>query len=96
MRSIAIALNAGNPQTRNIITNFFAAQNWAYWHWIDDFWIVQVPHEYTPSALHERIETLPEFGTPTILVFEFHGAIGYWGRSDAAAWDWLNHIGAAS
>ena len=69
---------------------------WAYWHWIDDFWIVQVPYNYTARSLHEEIEKLPEIGEPTMLVFEFEGNISFWGRNEMDAWDWLNHIGNPS
>ena len=94
MKNIAVALNAGQPEQRNAITNFFAASGWAYWHWIDDFWIVQVPSDYTPRALHDQLERLPAVGTATILLFEIHGAIAYWGRANKDAWAWLNHIGS--
>jgi hypothetical protein len=85
--------NAGTVEQRNAITNFFAASQWAYWHWIDDFWIVQVPDNYGPHSLHDRIVQLPVVGEATILLFEFHGRIRFWGRANKDAWDWLNHIG---
>ncbi len=95
MKFIAIALNAGTAIQRNEITKYFSNKDWPYWHWIDDFWIVQVPNEYTPQTLHDRIEELPDVGTPTMLLFEFTGDIKYWGRSKDEAWDWLKHIGKA-
>lgn len=95
MTFLAIALNAGTPVQRNEITKFFSSKNWPYWHWIDDFWIVQVPREYTPKVLHDNLEKLPEVGEPTMLVFEFNGDIKYWGRNKNEAWDWLGHIGRA-
>jgi hypothetical protein len=95
MKNIAIALNAGTPVQRNEITKLFAAERWAYWHWVDDFWVVQVPDGYTVKTLHERIETLPNICKPTMLVFEFNGRIKYWGRNNKEAWDWLQHIGSA-
>lgn len=96
MKNIAIALNAGFPAQRNAITNFFTNHGWPYWHWIDDFWIVQVPDFYTPSTLYAEIENLPEVESVTILLFEFHGTINFWGRADTAAWNWLNHIGSSN
>lgn len=93
MKNIAISLNAGTPIQRNEITKYLSNKNWAYWHWMDDFWIVQAPDEYTPKTLHNRIEELPDVGKPTMLVFEFSGRIKYWGRNDKEAWDWLSHIG---
>lgn len=96
MKNLAIALNSGTPIQRNEITKFFMASSWAYWHWVDDFWIVQVPDEYTPKSLHIRIEQIPAVGIPTMLVFEFKGKIDYWGRNKKEAWDWLSVIGSAS
>lgn len=95
MKNIAISLNAGTPIQRNAITKLFSKKSWAYWHWIDDLWIVQVPNEYTPKLLHIRIEALPDIGNPTMLVFEFKGNINYWGRCKDEAWKWLNVIGKA-
>ncbi len=95
MRNIAICLHAGLPNQRNEITNFFSNNNWPYWHWIDDFWIVQVPYEFTPHSLHDKLEELPSVGTSTILLFEFNGAITYWGRANEEAWKWLSVIGNA-
>lgn len=96
MKKFAIALNAGAPDRRNIMTSFFNGRDWAYWHWIDDFWIVLVPEDYTPSQLHNEIEELAGVGTPNILIFEFHSPISYWGRATNEAWDWLSHIGDSS
>ncbi len=95
MKNIAVCLNVGSPPKRNAITSMFSDKKWAYWHWIDDFWIVQVPDEFTPRLLHTLIESLPEVGTATILLFEFKGSITYWGRAEEAAWDWLKHIGGS-
>lgn len=95
MKNIAISLNEGTPNKRNEITRLFSNKKWPYWHWIDDFWIVQVPDELTPKLLHQRIEKLPDIGTPTMLIFEFKGPIGYWGRSPIEAWNWLSVIGKA-
>jgi len=95
VKNIAISLHAGGPAQRNAITKVFVDEKWAYWHWIDDFWIVQVPDTYTPKTLHDRLEALEPVGAATILVFEFHGRITFWGRSPNEAWAWLNHIGNA-
>lgn len=95
MKNLAIALNAGTPIQRNEITTLFSVLGWAYWHWIDDFWIVQVPNEFTPKSLHAKIEELPSIGAPTMLIFEFNGQIGYWGRNKDEAWKWLSVIGKA-
>ena len=95
MRNMAIALNGGTPALRNAITNLFSSRRWAQWHWIDDFWIVQTPDDYTPKLLQNEIEALPLVGNQTMLVFEFQGRINFWGRAQKAAWDWLKHIGSA-
>ncbi len=95
MKNIAISLNAGLPNQRNEITNLFSNNDWAYWHWIDDFWIVQVPDEYTPQSLYEKLGKLPSLGSSTILVFEFQGSITYWGIAEEEAWKWLSVIGVA-
>jgi hypothetical protein len=95
MKNIAVVLNAGQPEQRNAITNFFSGSEWAYWHWIDDFWIVQVPDNYTPQKLHNQLELLPAVGTATILLFQFSGRITFWGRANKDAWNWLKHIGNA-
>lgn len=94
MKNIAIALDAGSALQRNAITNYFAASEWAYWHWIDDFWIVQVPDDYTARTLHNHLEQLPAVGAATILLFEFKGRIEYWGRANKTGWDWLKNIGS--
>ena len=93
MKNIALALHAGTPQRRNAITKLFSDEQWAYWHWIDDFWIVQVPDTYTPKSLHDRLEALDPVGAGTILVFEFRERITFWGRAAKEAWAWLKHIG---
>lgn len=95
MKNLALALHAGEPVKRNAITRHFNNCRWIYWHWIDDFWIVQVPNSYTPKSLHQELESLTAVGTTTILVFEFQGRIRYWGRAKKAAWKWLSHIGTA-
>lgn len=95
MKNIAIALDKGTPSQRNEITKYFSSKSWAYWHWIDDFWIVQVPNEYTTHSLHIEIEKLSEIGTSTILVFELNGRTNFWGRNVEKAWEWLKHIGDA-
>jgi hypothetical protein len=95
MKNIAVALNAGTVEQRNAMTNFFADSGWAYWHWIDDFWIVQVPDNFTTYLLHTAIEQIPVVGQATLLLFEFHGSIKFWGRANKDAWDWLNYIGQA-
>ena len=96
MKNIAIALNSGTPAQRNEITNYLSDQNLAYWHWIDDFWIVQVSDDYTPKTLHVALEENAKIGTPTMLVFELSGNINYWGRSSDESWKWLSHIGTPS
>jgi hypothetical protein len=96
MKNLAVALHAGKAVQCNEITTFFADEGWAYWHWIDDFWIVQVPDSYTPHTLHTQIEQLPNSGSPVILVFEFQGRIKFWGKCDPDAWKWLNNIGNPS
>jgi hypothetical protein len=93
MRNIAIALNSGTPVARNEITNFFSSKGWAYWHWVDDFWIVQVPDEYTPKVLYQKLVDLPRYSRQTILLFEFKGRINYWGTAPKDAWEWLEVIG---
>ena len=93
MKNIAISLDAGTPEKRNAITNLFAVKSWPYWHWIDDFWIVQIPDELTPKSLLAFIEALPEVGPKTILLFEFPGPITYWGRAKTEAWNWLISLG---
>lgn len=95
MKNIAITLNAGTPIQRNEITKLFSNKGWAYWHWMDDFWIVQVPDEFTPKSLHIIIEELSDIGKPTMLIFEFKGRINYWGRNKEEAWKWLSAIGKA-
>ncbi len=92
-KNIAVVLNAGAPEQRNAITSFFSLQKLVYWHWIDDFWIVQVEETVTPKSLYALIEALDEINTPTILVFEFKGRVKFYGRANPAAWDWLKHIG---
>ena len=96
MKNLAIALNAGSPEIRNAITSGLSDKNWAYWHWMDDFWVVQVPDNYTPQLLHNLIEAQPEVGKPTMLVFHFSGKIKYWGRNKKEAWTWLDHIGTSA
>lgn len=95
MKNLAIALNDGTPEKRNDLTRLLASNSWAYWHWVDDFWIVQVPDDYTAHSLHDLVKESSEVGTSTILVFEFKGEIQYWGRNKTEAWDWLKHIGNA-
>jgi hypothetical protein len=96
MKNFTVALDSGTPASRNAITNYFAAQQWAYWHWIDDLWIVQVPDTYSPKTLYSQIEVLENIKQATILIFEFQGSINYWGRAKTEAWDWLKHIGTPS
>lgn len=96
MKNVAIALNAGTPEQRNAITEFIAGRNLAYWHWVDDFWIVQLPNTESLRSFHDQLEVLPDVNKPTMLVFEFSGAISYWGRAPKDAWAWLSHIGGAS
>lgn len=96
-KNIALALNAGTPEYRNAITSYFSSEDLVFWHWIDDFWIVQVEGTVTPKSLHTSIENLKEIKEatkkPTILIFEFTGRIKYYGRASKEAWDWLKHIG---
>ena len=96
MGNIAIALDSGSPPQRNELTNYLARNGWSYWHWIDDFWIVQVPDSYTPESLHDELEALPRIDKATILVFEFSGRIKFWGRNKNEAWEWLNYLGEPS
>lgn len=93
MKHILIGLDAGSPSQRNEITAFLSDKEWAYWHWLDDVWIVQVPNEYTPKTLHNEIEDATNIGKPTMLVFEFKENITYWGRNKKEAWKWLAYIG---
>ncbi len=93
MKNIAIALDTGEPIQRNEITQLFSSKGWAFWHWIDDFWIVQVPDGYTVRSLYEKIEELPSVGSKTVLVFEFKGRIDYYGRTKTDSWEWLKNIG---
>ena len=95
MRNLIIGLDKGSPFKRNELTEFFSGKNWAYWHWMDDFWIVQVPDNYSPKVLHSELEESTEIGKPTMLVMEFQGKIKFWGRNDKEAWEWLDHIGNA-
>ncbi|MEJ1379329.1 MAG: hypothetical protein RPU34_05890 [Candidatus Sedimenticola sp. (ex Thyasira tokunagai)] len=95
MNNFAIALNAGTPTQRNEITNYLSNQKWAYWHWIDDFWVVQVPNDYTPKTLHDKLEQETDIDTPTMLIFEFTGRVNFWGRNKDEAWKWLDHLGTA-
>lgn len=95
MKHIALALNAGTPDQRNAITNYFSSQELPFWHWVDDFWIVQVADDVTPKSLHITIEKLENFKTPIILLFEFTGDIKFWGRANKAGWEWLSKIGKA-
>ena len=96
MKYFAVSLHAGTPTQRNSITNSFASKNLAYWHWIDDFWIVELQDHYTARKLHDELEAIQVVGTATMLVFEFDRNIKYWGRAKNEAWDWLSHIGKQS
>ena len=95
MKNFAIALDSGTVEERNEITNLFDTKKWAYWHWIDDFWIVQVPDDFTPKKLDEIIASDTILNTRTRLIFEFQGKINYWGRNTEDAWKWLSVIGNA-
>ena len=93
---IAIALHAGSPEIRNAITNLIVSCKWAYWHWIDDFWIVQAPDSVTPKTLNEAISSLPRANGTTILVFEIKPDFTFWGNAHPDAWIWMSHIGRPS
>ncbi|MCG7964825.1 MAG: hypothetical protein N0E54_19145 [Candidatus Thiodiazotropha taylori] len=95
MKNFVIALEEGSPKVRDEITNYFSKENWAYWHWIDDFWIVQVSDEYSSKQLHEELEANTEIVKPTLLILSLDGNNQYWGRNEDDAWSWLNHIGRA-
>ncbi len=96
MKNLAIGLNSGTVEERNDITNLFSANDWAYWHWIDDMWIVQVPDEYTPKKLYNLIRSDTILGEKRILIFEFKGKINYWGWNAKKAWEWLSVLGKAN
>lgn len=96
-KNIAIALNAGTPTIRNGITDYFRTNSLVFWHWIDDFWIVEVDLNVTPKSLHaELIGSGSLTPSNTILVYEFNGPIKYWGRGAKEGWDWLSRIGKSS
>ncbi len=96
MKNIAVALNAGTPERRNAITNYFSSKNFAFWHWVDDFWIVRVDDSVTAKSLYLLLENLAEINTVSMLVFEFQGQIDFYGRADKVAWNWLEQIGKVS
>lgn len=96
MKNLAMALDAGTPENRNLITLFLSNKNWAYWHWIDDFWIVQVPDNYTPKGLYDELIESTGLGLSTILTFDLNNHVNFWGNNKQEAWRWLEAIGSAN
>ena len=95
IKNMAVALNGGTPEKRNAITNSFQGKGFAFWHWIDDFWIVQPDVSLTPKALALELRALPEIGGFThMLVFDLPDHLTYWGWANQEAWDWLTKAGS--
>ena len=98
MKNMIIALHAGYPVQRNEITGYLLKMQWAYWHWIDDFWIVQLPLTYTPRILFDELASSLNHATrSSILIFDFVGPVTLWGNNSPDSWDWLrNNLGSLS
>ncbi len=90
---IAVTSSTTN-EMRNELTSVFSSALPAYWHWIDDFWIVRCEAGVTAKSLHEWIEKRTDI-TATMLVIEIKDGFSYWGRSKNEAWDWLSTYGSA-
>ena len=97
MKHIAIALHAGTPPLRNSLTEHLVAKKISFWHWIDDFWILEVESETTPKQFYKSLVEADALDPKsTVLLFELEGRLSYWGKADKAAWEWLSSIGYRS
>lgn len=94
IKNLGVSLHGGNPDKRNLITNHFRDKGYVLWHWIDDFWIIQIPLSKTPKGVWDDL-TLAGLGTEIILIFELPGHITYYGYADPKAWEWLKPIATA-
>lgn len=96
MKLYAIALDSGTPEKRNVITSLIVANNWEYWHWFDDFWIVDPKNQFlSPKLIYQTLASNAELATANILVFDFDRGVKFWGLSNKDAWKWMGSIGTA-
>jgi hypothetical protein len=75
------------PQ-RDAVTNYFKTNNYGYWHWLNDFWILQSPYDGdTAESLLGRVKQIAPAMNVVILTVE--PAAG-WACYGNPQWgDWL-------
>ena len=80
-----------DSEESNAITQLFQDSPYGFWHWIENFWIVQGDnkHETAEQLWDEISRRVPAFEPKTTLVMRIDNPVSYWGRADKKAWDWL-------
>jgi hypothetical protein len=88
-----VATNEMPTGMRDALTTYIKRQEWSYWHWFSEFWIISgVPHGYTAKSLYGELESNAGPLGKTLIILEIpDGDIRYWGLASESTWTWMNN-----
>jgi hypothetical protein len=95
-RFFAIILDRGNGTYRDAITKYVESRfPGAYWHFMDDLWIIpSVPVETKTFDIFQDLEHMEEVEDADFIIMAFDGEPAYSGYCQVAAWKWLEEFTA--
>jgi hypothetical protein len=91
-RRFLLIMQGASAPLMNTITHRLKASNLAYWHHMENTWLIAgVAEGVTAKNIADWLEQTPGFGETTYLILEIGSdARGWWGRNTQLAWDWMN------
>ncbi|HVT29151.1 MAG TPA: hypothetical protein VHE81_14140 [Lacipirellulaceae bacterium] len=90
MAKFIISCDSIQKPLADAVTRAIASAQYDYWHWIDDFWIVQTDKVHTAKFLWEFVtKSVPALSVTTMLVARIDSPQSYWGLAPNDAWTWL-------
>ena len=89
-RFIVVVENLSKAEADALTAYVDRQEHWAYWHWIEGFWLILRWDNPTAKEFWNAIaQAMPSLESKTMLVMRVDDPVTYWGRADKAAWDWL-------
>ena len=89
-QKLIIALDAGTPTQRDVVTDYIRDKGWKVWHWVADLWLLaDVPPEASPGTLWADLTASPSLRSAKGLVMRVDPELTHWGGNDPASWVWM-------
>ncbi|MES9901097.1 MAG: hypothetical protein ABW168_00275 [Sedimenticola sp.] len=90
MKRFVVAINNASTEQRNAIAKYLHEQEFGYWHWFQDFWLVTtIDSKIGSTYIRDVIQTVAS--GVHCLVLEVEGNSEKWaGFGDKDRFDWLH------